>query len=126
MFHPMMVEQVVDRAETSFTCSLPAKFLRCSDGYQFRQLNAYAVMLMHGDEAGPVLSCGCTEQGCAVHVDPRDARSVVAAEDACHGNWGWTVRLPGISQTFKLLAIESEAGIRNTVRAFSERAASAA
>lgn len=126
MFHPMMAEQIVDCAQISFACSLPAKSLRCSDGYQFRQVNARAVVLMHGDEAGPVLSCGCAEQSCEVRVDPHDARSVVATENACHGNWGWTVRLPGISHAFKLLAIESEAGIRNSVPEFPERSASAA
>ena len=126
MFHPMMAEQIVDCAHTSFACSLPAKFLRCGDGYQFRQLSSHSVMLMHGDEAGPVISCGCAERSCEVRVDPLDARSVLAVENACHGNWSWTVRLPGIAHAFKLLALESETGIRSSVAAFPHRAASAA
>ncbi|TLY52526.1 MAG: hypothetical protein E6K53_04125 [Gammaproteobacteria bacterium] len=125
MFHPMTVEQIVDCTQTSFACSLPAKFLRCGDGYEFRQLNARAAVLMHGDEPGPVVSCGCTGQCCEVRVDPRNARVVVATENACGGNWGWTVRLPGLPHAFKLLAMEGDAEIHAVANAVPQQAANA-
>jgi len=105
-------EPAANDAQDAVACSFPRRVLRCEEGFEFRQLDADTVMLMQQGQPGPVLKCGCNMQGCGLQLDPHDRRIVLALENVCHGNWGWSVRIPGIAQAAMLLATESTASAR--------------
>ena len=103
-------EPAANDAPDAYAFGLPKKVLRCDEGFEFRQLDAYAAMLMQGSEPGPVFRCGCnSSRACGVQVDANDPRRLVATEEGCGGNWGWTLRISGLAQSFIVLATEPAA-----------------
>ena len=98
-----MTHMTAQLLQLSFDCVFERKTLRCSWPFRFRENDAGSAVLMQDGDSGPTFSCGCGSASCEVRV-AADGSEIYCSENACHGNWGWRVCIPGLSKAFLMLA----------------------